>query len=130
MEKYEKSLSPFISLLYFAATSPHGFLPLHLSLPLFICLFFSSPNHFLPFLCSHSFSLSFFYKLKNITLHSEKAYNGVGSFPADSPRQTHTHSLSRCYLKSHCAHKDKPQQPEHHTASDKVHSSKFATVEI
>lgn len=45
-------------------------------------------------------------------------------------KHTHTHSLSRCYLKSHCAHKDKPQQPEHHTASDKVHSSKFATVEI
>lgn len=43
---------------------------------------------------------------------------------------THTHSLSGRYLKSHCAYKDKPEQPEQYKATDKVHSLKPATVEI
>lgn len=38
-------------------------------------------------------SASLFLQTENITLHSEKAHNGVGLFPADSPRQTHTHTL-------------------------------------
>lgn len=130
--KHEKSLLPFLSLPHLTTTGPHGFLPLHLLLPVFIRLFFSSPQHFLHILWSVSFSL-FFYK--NEKYHSllvlRKAYNSVGSFPVDSPdKYTHTGSFYRRYLKSHCAHKDKPQQPEHHKASDKVQSPKFATVEI
>lgn len=50
-------------------------------------------------------------KYHSLLLALRRANNSVGSFPVDSPRQTHTHTLSGCYLKSHCAHKDKPQQP-------------------
>lgn len=69
--------------------------------------------------------------MKNIThfLHSERLTIVSALFLWTAPYK-HTQSLSWRYLKSHCAHEDKPQQPECHKASDKVQSPKFATVEI